>query len=63
MTGKMPCHISDGPTYDDWLEQDELTEDEDAAYERYRQEQIDDGEFEKQQQLRVPDPRIIPGSG
>lgn len=45
MTGRtdnMPCSISDGLQYDDWLEQDELTEDEDAAYERWCQEQIDD---------------------
>lgn len=41
---KMPCHITDGPDYDDWLESDREPEDEDAAYERYRQQKIDDGE-------------------
>jgi hypothetical protein len=40
---KMPCHISDGPQEpDDGYTQQEI--DEDAAYENFRQQKIDDGE-------------------
>lgn len=43
MSGKMPCHISDGPqTPEDVYEPPEI--DEDAAYEWYRQHKIDMGE-------------------
>lgn len=42
MTERMPCRISDGPDYDDWLEDDYEEPDEDAAYERSRQAEIDD---------------------
>lgn len=46
MTERMPCHITDGPqtpedqaeAWDAWFGE----EDEDAAYERYRQQEIDD---------------------
>ena len=41
-TDRMPCSVTDGLQYDDWLEYEELTEDEDAAYERQRQEECDD---------------------
>lgn len=38
----MPCSITDGLQYDDWLEGDPEPEDEDDAYERLRQQEIDD---------------------
>lgn len=45
MTGKMPCHISDGPQtpedWDDWFTACH-EEDPDEAYDRLRQERIDD---------------------
>lgn len=41
MAPKMPCHISDGPQTPDDVHEFEI-EDEDEAYERHRQEQIDD---------------------
>jgi hypothetical protein len=46
MSEKMPCSITDGVQYEDldWMQVDDLTEDEDAAYERWRQEQIDSDE-------------------
>ena len=38
---RMPCSITDGPQYDDdWNRP--LEPDEDAAYERWRQDRIDD---------------------
>jgi hypothetical protein len=39
--GKMPCHISDGPQLPEDVPGYE-PEDEDDAYERYRQQEIDD---------------------
>lgn len=39
---RMECSITDGLQYDDWLEGEPEREDEDAAYERARQEEIDD---------------------
>lgn len=43
MTGKMPCHISDGPQEPDDVSADPEV-DEDLAYETYRQEKIDNRE-------------------
>lgn len=43
MSERMPCSITDGLQYDDWLEGDRWPEeDPDEAYDRYRQQQIDD---------------------
>ena len=39
---RMPCRISDGPDYDTWLERQNRAEpDEDAAYRRMIQEEVD----------------------
>jgi len=46
---RMPCSITDGLQYDDWLEGDPETEDEDDAYERHRQQEIDDASRDRDQ--------------
>lgn len=50
----MPCHITDGPDYDDWLEQRSYVEpDEDAEYERHRQQEIDDEAFALEDSIKL----------
>jgi uncharacterized OB-fold protein len=50
---KMPCHISDGPQEpEDLLEHP--TEDEDEAYEQFRQQKIDDKECMSCNQPHLP---------
>lgn len=44
MNERMPCSITDGEQYDDQFDRVE-PEDEDAAYERHRQYEIDDAAF------------------
>jgi len=46
---RMPCSITDGLQYDDWLEGDPEPEDEDDAYERHRQQEIDDASRDRDQ--------------
>jgi len=51
MAREMECHISDGPQTPDEIDPFEL-EDEDEAYERHRQEQIDDAAARAQSRIR-----------
>jgi len=56
MYEKMPCHISDGPDFDDWLEdQDDFDQvepdDFNEYYRRYRDELLDK-EDERERQER-----------